>query len=86
MQASIPQDVAFLGLINYYCKFVAQFSSILAPLYIAHKTNDGEKPIAFASISLSLAENNAHLYKEGLVIILFGVKKFHDHIIIWPEV
>ena len=54
MQAPVPLDVAFLGLVNYYSKYVAQFSSILAPLYIAHKTNDREKPIAFASISLSL--------------------------------
>ena len=132
MEAPAPQDVtqlrAFLGLVNYYGKFVGQMSSILAPLYkllekktrwnwgqaqqtafqlakqkltsasvlnpqkplilscdaspygigavIAHQTPEGEKPIAFASRSLSPAEKNyAHLDKEGLSII-FGVKKF----------
>ena len=139
MQASTPQNVtklcAFLGLVNYYGKFVGQLSSILSPLYkllekktkwnwgptqqkafevakqeltsasvlihfdlqkklilscdrspygvgavIAHKTPDGEKPIAFASRSLSPAEKKyAHLDKEGLAII-FGVKKFHDYL------
>ena len=139
MEAPAPQDVtqlrAFLGLVNYYGKFVGQMSSILAPLYkllekkttwnwgqaqqtafqlakqkltsasvlvhfdpqkplilscdaspygigavIAHQTPEGEKPIAFASRSLSPAENNyAHLDKEGLSII-FGVKKFHDYL------
>ena len=37
MEAPAPQDVtqlrAFLGLVNYYGKFVGQMSSILAPLY-----------------------------------------------------
>jgi hypothetical protein len=37
MEAPAPQDVtqlhAFLGLVNYYGKFVGQLSSILAPLY-----------------------------------------------------
>ena len=137
--APAPQDVtqlrAFLGLVNYYGKFVGQLSSILAPLHklleaktkwvwegpqqtafetakerltsagvlahfdheqriilscdaspygigavIAHQTPDGEKPIAFASRSLSQAERKyAQLDKEGLAII-FGVKKFHDYL------
>ena len=139
MEAPAPQDVtqlrSFLGLINYYGKFVGQMSSILAPLYkllekktrwnwgqaqqtafqlakqkltsagvlvhfdpqkplilscdaspygvgavIAHQTPEGEKPIAFASRTLSPAEKKyAHLDKEGLSII-FGVKKFHDYL------
>ena len=42
---------------------------------IAHETPDGEKPITFASRSLSPAEKNyAHLDKEGVAIILFEVK------------
>ena len=139
VDAPAPQDVtqlrAFLGLINYYGKFVGQLSSILAPLYrllekntkwvwgqsqqtafqtaknkltsagvlthfnpeqkiilscdaspygvgavISHQTSEGEKPIAFASRSLSPAEKKyAHLDKEGLAII-FRVKKFHDYL------
>ena len=139
VEAPAPQDVtqlrAFLGLVNYYGKFVGQLSSILAPLYqlleskskwvwgkaqqtafatakqkltsagvlahfdpeqqiilscdaspygvgavIAHMTPDGEKPIAFASRSLSPAEKKyAQLDKEGLAIV-FGVKKFHDYL------
>ena len=43
--------------------------------------DDGvEKPVAFASRSLSKAEKNySHLKKEGLAVI-FGVKHFHQYL------
>ena len=135
-QAPAPQDVtqlwAFLGLLNYYGKFLKNLSTILAPLHkllqqkthwvwgkeqqlafdnlvtsssvlmhfdpdkevilscdaspygvgavLSHQTEDGERPVAFASRSLSPAEKKyAHLDKEGLAII-FGVKKFHGYL------
>ena len=45
----------------------------------SHQFEDGsEKPIAFASQSLSTAEKKySQLDKEGLAIV-FGVRKFHD--------
>ena len=47
---------------------------------LSHQTEDGERPVAFASRSLSPAEKKyAHLDKEGLAII-FGVKKFHGYL------
>ena len=47
---------------------------------LSHKEAEGEKPIVFASRSLSSTEPKyAQLDKEGLAII-YGVKKFHDYI------
>ena len=139
VEAPVPQDVtqlrAFLGLLNYYGKFLKNLSSLLAPLHkllekkscwtwrkeqqdafeeaktqltsscllvhfdphkevilscdaspygvgavLSHRTEEGERPVAFASRSLSAAEKKyAHLDKEGLAII-FGVKKFHGYL------
>ena len=48
---------------------------------LAHQMADGtEKPIGYASRTLSKAERNySQLEKEGLACI-FGVKKFHDYV------
>ena len=48
---------------------------------LSHKMEDGtERPVAFASRSLSKAEKNyAHLDKEALAI-MFGVRKFHQYL------
>ena len=46
---------------------------------LSHKTEEGEKPIAYASRSLSAAKKYAQLDKEGLSIV-FGVKKFHNYL------
>ena len=137
-EAPTPQNEtelrAFLGLVNYYGKFLPNLASTLKPLYnllekqakwnwgpkqqeafieaksqltsdcvlahydpqqeivlscdaspygvravLSHPYADGsERPVAFASRSLSKAERNySQLDKEGLAII-FGVRKFHD--------
>ena len=133
-QAPRPADVSqlrsFLGMINYYSKFIPDFSSKLHPLYellskwfwsesceaaflwakevlssdqvlvhydpskplvlsvdagphgigavLSHILEDGsEKPIEYASRTLSMAErNHAQIEKEGLAIV-FGVKRFN---------
>ena len=140
VNAPEPKDVkelrAFLGLVNYYGKFVKQLSTIAQPLnqllckgmkwmwsskcreafkklkdilassdvlahydpklplrldcdasaygvvaVLSHKFPDGtERPIAYASRTLSQAESNyAQIEKEGLALI-YGVKKFHKFI------
>ena len=141
VEAPAPHNVSqlksFLGMINYYSKFLPNLSTQLAPLYsllqkktiwswgkaqqqafekakqqlvsaqvlahydstkdlllacdaspygvgavLSHRMEDGsERPIAFASRSLSPAEKNyAQLDKEGLAIV-FGVKKFHHYLL-----
>ena len=138
--APVPTDVtqlrSFVGLVNYYGKFLPNLSSVLVPLYIllqkgskwkwgaqqdkafsavksqltseclltrfdpqkpltlacdaspygvgavlSHRLDDGsERPIAFASRSLSPAEKGyAQLDKEALAIV-FGVTKFHVYL------
>ncbi len=138
--APAPRNItelrSFLGLINYYGKFLPQLSTVLAPMYsllkkgagwawetpqaqafekaktllqespvlvhydnskeiilacdaspygigavISHRLPDGsEKPIAYASSSLSVAEKKySQLEKEALAII-FGIKKFHQYL------
>ena len=138
--APVPTDVtqlrSFVGLVNYYGKFLPNLSSVLAPLYtllqkgsqwkwgaqqekavsavksqltsdcllvhfdpqkpltlacdaspygvgavLSHRLEDGsERPIAFASRSLSPAEKGyAQLDKEALAIV-FGVTKFHVYL------
>lgn len=136
-KAPQPKNVSelksFLGMINYYGKFVPNLASELSPLYallhrsaewvwdikceeafqhakkfltgdhvlvhfdptkplilsvdaspyglgsvLSHKMEDGsERPIAYASKTLSAAEKNyAQIDKEALAIV-FGVSKFH---------
>ena len=127
---------SFLGLVNYYGKFLPNLANTLAPLYkllrqtaawkwgprqkqafrhvkkllksnkvlthfndqlplllecdaspygvgavLSHRLPDGtEKPVSFASRTLSKAESNyAHIDKEALAII-FGVKRFHQYL------
>ena len=138
--APSPKNVSevrsYLGMINYYQKYLPNLSTILAPLHsllekgkswkwnkehqesfnkskellkssqllvhydpekklilacdaspyglgavLSHRMEDySEKPIAFASMSLSPAEKNySQLDKEALAIV-FGVKKFHQYV------
>jgi hypothetical protein len=127
---------SFLGMVNYYGKFLPNLATTLAPLYkllrqttawkwghsqkdafrrvkklllssrvlthfndqlplivecdaspyglgavLSHRFPDGtEKPVGFASRTLTKAEQNySHLDKEALAII-FGVKKYHQYI------
>ena len=139
-EAPTPSNVtefkSFLGLLNYYHKFLPDIATTLAPLHslltksakwvwsqpqqeaftkaksllhsssllvhyddkkpillscdasnyglgavLSHRMDDNsEKPIAFASRTLSPAEKKyAQLEKEALAII-FAVKKFHDYL------
>ena len=140
LDAPKPQNVqelrSFLGLLNYYAKFLPNLSSILHPLHallragqcwkwsqacdrafkeakskltsapvlahydphlpirlaadaspygvgavISHTMPDGsERPIAFASRTLTTSERNyAQIDKEALSLV-FGIRKFHQYI------
>ena len=133
---SVTELRTFLGIINYYGKFIPKLSTQFSPLYkllckkskwvwtseqdhtfvvaksalqansllvhydsskplvvacdasqyglgaiLSHVMEDGsERPVAYASRTLSSAENNySQLEKEGLVIV-FGVTKFHIYL------
>ena len=133
---SVTELKAYLGLLNYYGRFLPSLSTVLAPLHqllardvkwkwteqqetafqkskqllltsevlvhydpakplvlscdasrygvgvvLSHRMSDGqERPIGFASRTLSKAEQNySQLDKEGLAIV-YGVKKFHKYI------
>ena len=131
----VSQLKAFLGLVNYYCKFIPDLSSLLHPLYallrkrrewkwgsqeeeafvkakemlqsprvlvhynpdlplvlatdaspygvgavLSHQFPEGERPIAYASRTLNVAEcRYAQIDKEALAII-FGITKFHKYL------
>ena len=140
VDAPDPKNLAelrsFLGMVNYYSKFLPNIAAKLSPLYrllrqsegwqwgsqqrkafrhvkgllksnrvlthyndqlplllecdaspyglgaiLSHRMPDGsEKPVGFASRTLSKAEcNYSHLDKEALAII-FGVKKYHQYL------
>ena len=140
LEAPRPRNLSelrsFLGLLNYYAKFIANLASILHPLYqllqanhpwrwskecersfhkakeslmkspvlthydpslqivmaadasaygigavISHRFPDGsEKPIAFASRTLTKSEQNyAQVEKEALSLV-FGIHRFHQYL------
>ena len=133
---SLPELRSFLGLLNYYAKFIPNLASMLHPLHallqadqpwvwsdecdrtfqkakgslaqasvlmhydpvlplvlaadaspygvgavVSHRLADGsEKPIAFASCTLTQSERNyAQIEKEALSLV-FGVKRFHQYL------
>lgn len=139
-EAPVPKNVtelrSFLGILNYYGKFMANLSTQLAPLHellqkkrvwswgprqkkafelakgalqedtllvhydgskplvlacdaspyglgavLSHVMENGEeRPVAYASRTLTPAEKNyAQLEREGLAIV-FGVKRFHNYL------
>ena len=137
--APVPTDAsqlrAFIGLMNYYGKFMPHISTHLAPLYtllekerswswtedceasfrkgktlltnetvlvhydnilpiklacdassygvgavLSHFFKDGERPIAFASRTLTKADRNHGQIEKEALALFFGVKKFHKYI------
>lgn len=139
IEAPEPQDLtqlrAYLGLLNYYSKFIPMLSSRLGPMYkllrkdvefvwtneckenfelsktlicqnqvlvhydpskpiviscdsssygvgsvLSHRIDGIDKPIYFASGTLSNAEKNYSQIEREALAIIFGVKKFHKFV------
>ena len=140
VDAPSPRDVSelrsFLGLLNYYSKFLPNLASTLHPLHvllregqrwnwskqcqlafeaakkalvqapllvhydptlpmslagdasaygigavISHKMADGtERPIAFASRTLSASEKNYSQVEKEALSLIFGIRKFHQYL------
>ena len=48
---------------------------------LSHVFDDGEeKPIAYASLSLSASEQNYSMIEKEALAIMFGIKKFHQYL------
>ncbi|KAJ8021906.1 hypothetical protein HOLleu_39239 [Holothuria leucospilota] len=140
MEAPSPSDIgelrSFLGMVQYYAKFLPNLSTTLHPLndllkvtskwnwskeceaafqkakecitsakvlmhydvklpiklacdassyglgaVISHVTSDGqERPVAFASRTLSASEKNYSQIEKEVLALIFGVKKFHQYL------
>ena len=140
VEVPAPQNVSelrsFLGLLNYYGKFIPNLASILHPLHsllrsgqpwnwshccqrafetakkslveapllahydqdlpialagdastygvgavISHKMPDGtERPLAFASRTLSASERNYSQVEKEALSLIFGIKRFHQYL------
>ncbi|KAL5466940.1 hypothetical protein EMCRGX_G031104, partial [Ephydatia muelleri] len=108
-KAPIPLNVtelrSFLGIVNYYGKFIQSVADLCAPLNELLQKNtpwiwtatcmksfnqlkqalgsaeDGsERPISYASRTLSKAERNYSQIEKEALSIIFGLKKFHQYL------
>lgn len=57
---------------------------------ISHETADGDRPIEFASRSLTVAEKNYSQIDREALAIMFGVRKFHQYLygrkfVLWTD-
>ena len=138
-EVSVPENPtelkSFLGLVNYYRRFIPDMATLIHPLncllseniswkwtkqcleafqklkgilqsapllthddakkllqlavdassyglgaVLSHISDDEEKPIAFASRTLSPSEQNYSMIEKEALAIIFGVKKFHQYL------
>lgn len=62
-------------------RLVVDSSSFGLEAVLSHISDDGEeKPIAFASRTLSSSEQNYSMTEKEALAIVFGVKKFHQYL------
>lgn len=47
---------------------------------LTHRTEEGERPVSFASRTLTIAETNYSQIQREALAIVFGVKKFHTYV------
>ncbi|XP_037528670.1 uncharacterized protein LOC119405916 [Rhipicephalus sanguineus] len=64
----------FLGLVNYYRRFIPQCATILQPLHLLLSTHEGAAKDTKDALKAALMASEEHSWVEALPIVLWGIR------------